>query len=233
MAASADTAGSYSLFGVQPSGYTDVSAGSTVTVGPFDVDKIYEVDNLSFSYVPYIVQNVDDVSVKIVNTVNVGVAADGVTAEEHGNGYQNTTKLTVNTILPAIAGGADLSVGALLYTLPAGAVVVDVSYMNVAVTQTEGNITTDTPDVGLGTVIASGVHALLSDTTGAENLLTGQTATDCSGTSTVKTVADQRLVIESGDDHTVYFNAAAAWSASGDAAAIVSGTVVLNWQFIE
>lgn len=163
---------------------------------------------------------------------NSGIAATGVTAAEYGDGHQHTTVLTVDTVLPAIAGGADLSVGVLLYTLPAGAVIVDKAYMSMAITQTEGHITADTPDVGLGTTIAAGANALLSDTSGAENILTGQTADDCDGTAEVKTVANQILVIEAAGDHTVYFNAADGWAASGDAAALLEGTVVLHWQFM-
>ncbi len=173
-----------------------------------------------------------DASVKIVNVTNVGVVNTGTTATEHGDGFNNTTILTVNTVLPAIAGGEDLSVGKLLYTLPAGAIVINSAYMSMGITQTEANIDADTPDVGLGTSLASGANALLSDGMGTENLLTGQTAANCTGTATLKTVADQVLVIEAGADHTVYLNAADGWAADGDAAAILAGTVVIHWKFM-
>lgn len=158
-----------------------------------------------------------------------GVAATGVTAVESGIGHYHTTVLTVDTVLPDIAGGAALSVGKLLYTLPAGAVIVNSANMNLSITQTDGNITADTPDGGLGTVIGAGANATLNLTAGAENILTGQTFNDCNGTAEVKTVADQVLVIESGGAHTVYFNAGATWSADGDDAAALAGTVTLNW----
>ncbi len=45
-------------------------------------------------------------------------------------------------------------------------------------------------------------------------------------------MADQVLVIASGDPHTVYFNVADDWAASGDAAAAIAGTVVLDWSFM-
>jgi hypothetical protein len=163
---------------------------------------------------------------------NAGTANTGTTAVEYGDGRQHTTVLTVATTIPAIAGGAALSVGKLLYTFPAGAIVVDKAYMSMAITQSQGNITADTPDVGLGTVIAAGANALLSDTSGAENVLTGQTANDCNGTAEVKTVGDQILVIEAGGAHTLYFNVADDWAASGDAAAAIAGTVTIHWQFM-
>ena len=167
----------------------------------------------------------------VINTGNVGTAGTGVTAVEYGDGHMHKTVLTISTTLPAIAGGAALSIGNLIYTLPAGAVVVHSSYISMAITQSQGNITADTPDVGLGTTIAAGANALLSDTAGAENIMTGQTAADCNGTATVNAIGTQ-LVIEAGEDHTVYFNTADDWAASGDAAATLVGTVTLVWSFL-
>jgi hypothetical protein len=162
---------------------------------------------------------------------NNGTAATGVTAVEYGDGHYHKTVLTVDTTLPAIAGGADLAVGKLLYTLPAGAIIVRGSYISLAIQQTDGNIDADTPDGGLGTTIASGAVAVLSGTAAFENIMTGQTFDDCDGTAEVKTI-NTELVIEASGDHTVYFNVADGWAASGDAAAGLSGTVVLLWEFV-
>ncbi len=160
-------------------------------------------------------------------TVNTGTTLVSDTSD----GFFHTTKLTVNTTLPAIAGGAALGVGKLIYTFPAGEIVVNSSYINLAITQTQGNITANTPAVGLGTTIASGVISVLSGTAAFEHIMAGQAAANCSGTATVKTVGTQ-LVIASAANHTVYINASAVWSLSGDAAALLTGTVVLNWSFI-
>jgi hypothetical protein len=173
-----------------------------------------------------------DADKKLRTNAKVGTANAGTTAVEYGDGHHHTTVLTVNTTLPAIAGGANLAVGKLLYTFPAGALVVKSAYMSLAITQTQGNITADTPDGGLGTTIASGVVALLGGTPAFENILTGQTFNDCNGTAEVKTVADQVLVIEAGAAHTVHFNVADGWAASGDAAAVLAGTVVIEWEFM-
>lgn len=164
------------------------------------------------------------------NQANKGTVATGVTAVEWGDGRHHVTVLTVSTTLPAIAGGAALAVGKLLYTLPAGVQVIRSAHMSLAITQSEGNINADTPDGGLGTTIGSGANALLSAVgAAAENILTGQTFDDCNGTAEVKAV-DTALVVESGDDKTVYFNVADTWAASGDAAAGLAGTVVLVWD---
>lgn len=165
---------------------------------------------------------------------NLGVASSAVTVKEYGSAYSHTTVLTFTgsaAVLPDIAGGANLGVGVLLYTFPAGAVRVSASKMSVAITQTDGNITADTPDIGLGTTIASGAVAVLGGTAAFENILTGQTAADCNGTATVKTV-DTSLVIESSGAHTVYLNVADGWAASGDDAAILTGTVTIHWQYL-
>jgi hypothetical protein len=103
--------------------------------------------------------------------------------------------------------------------------------MDVAITQTEDNITADTPDIGIGTVIGSGVVNVLGGTATFENILTGQTAADCDGTATVKTV-DTSLVIESSAAHTVHLNVADGWAADGDEGALLKGTVTINWQWL-
>jgi len=159
----------------------------------------------------------------------IGTPGTGVTAQEFGDRSQRQTVLTINYTLPAIAGGANLAVGRKIYTLPAGAARVTSTSMSVSIKQTEAHITADTPDVGIGTTIGSGAVAVLGGTAAFENILTGQTAADCDGTNTVKSV-DTSLVIESADSHDIYLNVADGWAASGDAAALLRGTVVINWQ---
>jgi len=168
-----------------------------------------------------------------LNDTNVGTSSDYVSAvKEHGNDTFHKTALTLTGALPTIAGGADLAVGRLLYTFPAGVIRIISAYLNgVAITQTEGNITDDTPDVGLGTTIASGAVAVLGGTAAFENVLTGQTFTDCDGTAE-KVGAASTLIIDAADNHTLYLNVADGWAASGDAAAAISGEVVITWEFI-
>ncbi len=164
--------------------------------------------------------------------LNIGAAATGTTAVEWGDAFEHTAVLTVSTTLGAIAGGAALGLGKLLYTLPAGAVIVNAAYMSIAITQSQGHINANTPEVGLGTVVASGAVAILDTPSTFENILTGQVAANCTGTATVKTVADQVFVIETAAAHSIYLNAAATWAASGDAAAAIAGTVVLKYKFM-
>ena len=164
-------------------------------------------------------------------SANQGTAGTNCTVNEHWTSpFTCTTKITLTAVdVPDIAGGADLGVGMLIYTFPAGEACVRGSGMSVAIQQVDGNITADTPDVGLGTVIASGAVAVLSGTATFENILTGQTATDCDGTAIIANV-ETDLAIATAGAHTVYLNVADGWAASGDANARVSGTVIIHWS---
>jgi|SRR5215471_5870328 len=166
-------------------------------------------------------------------TSQVGTPGTGTTAVEYGNGYQHTTVLTIAGVLPNIPGGASLGLGLKIYTLPAGVQSYWVSYMSVGITQTTGHINANTPNVGLGTVIASGVISVLSGTATFQDIITGSNAANCTGTATVSQAAPTGgapFIRNAAAAKDVFFNAAAAWAASGDPAAIVAGTVVLRWD---
>lgn len=174
----------------------------------------------------------DAQSEESTTNTNIGAAAPGSVAVEYGNSTYHHVIINVNTTLGAIAGGAALGLGKKIYDLPAGAVIVSDAYMSIAITQTDGHINADTPKVGLGTVVASGAVSVLSGTATFQNILAGQSAANCTGTPTVKTVTGTPVVMEVGDAHSVYLNFAATWAASGDAAALVDGIVVLKYKFM-
>jgi len=159
-----------------------------------------------------------------------GTPNTGVTATESKSGQQHVTKLTLSAlVVSAIAAAGAEAVGKLLYTFPAGAVLLRAAHLDLELTNTDGDIDADTPDIGLGTTIASGANATLEAVgTGAENVLTGQTTDDCDGTATVKGVTDQALTIQANDDHTVYLNVADTW-ADDDTGLKATGTVTLEW----
>ena len=167
------------------------------------------------------------------NAINAGTVGTNVTAVEYGNGMQHTTVLTLTAVnVGAISGAVSEAEGALIYTLPAGAVIVKAAYMTVGLTNSDTTVDADTPDMGLGTSIGTGVQALLSGVAGSENILTGQTVNNVTGTAEVKTVSDQILVIETGGDHTVHLNIADGWAGS-ETMVVAGGTVVLEWQFVQ
>ena len=154
----------------------------------------------------------------------------GFTSQTYGTPEGYRTVVTANYTLPAIAGGASLGVGLAALTLPAGERQVTGSKLNIAIKQTQGNITADTPEVGLGTTIASGANATLGAVgAAAENIMEGVVAADCNGTATVGNV-NTNLVIATASSHIVYLNVADGWAASGDTAAAISGTFEVFWR---
>ena len=176
--------------------------------------------------------NVDN---KILNTKNIGTVSTevGITVEEQGDGVNHVSKITIAapTVFPAIAGGASLGVGLLLYTFPAGVISVKATAVNITLDEVDGNITADVPEVSVGNVIVVGAVATMTTATW-ENLSNGApAAADCNGTATVRTVATS-LIIETGDSHAVYLNIADGWAASGEGALPVTGTVTIEWTFL-
>ena len=164
--------------------------------------------------------------------IAVELQTTGVRAETYSAGVRRTVIDLTGLTLPAIAGGANLAVGRRIFSFPAGAVkTLGATLKGVTLQQTEGNVDADTPDLGLGTTIASGAVAVLGGTAGFENILTGQTMNDCDGTGESVTVATE-LLIQPADSHDVFLNAAAGWAADGDAAVIVGGTVIITWAAI-
>ena len=167
----------------------------------------------------------------LVNSGDVGTVPAGVTAVEWGDDGQHTTILTISSTLPNIAGGAALGVGKLLYTFPTlVAVVIPHSSFNMTLDEADGNITADTPEVGIGTVIASGAVSVLSGTATFENVITGQVAADCNGTATtvdLGATAGSPLRVASGGS--LFFNVADTWAASGEAACPITGEFAFQW----
>jgi hypothetical protein len=159
----------------------------------------------------------------------------GVSVQEFGDGFDHRTVITLtNVAIPAITGGAAQAVGNPLIDLPAGECIITSAYMSVAI-QGGGSITADTPDVGIGTTVATGSVSVLGGTAAFENIITGQTAADCNGTATVKTAtptAGTPLVIAAGDSHTICVNAADTWAGGGSSSATWSGTIIINWKFL-
>lgn len=153
----------------------------------------------------------------------------GVRAETFGVGVHRTVIDLEGLAMPAIAGGAALAVGRQIFTFPAGGIkVLGASLDAVTLTQTEGNVTADTPDLGIGTVIGSGAVSVLGGTATFENILTGQTMNDCDGTAETVSVSTE-LLIQAADSHAVFLNIADTWASDGDAALRAGGRVVIVW----
>jgi len=164
---------------------------------------------------------------------NIGTVGTNVTAIEYGNSYAHTTVLTPSSVAITIGNNASLATGSLIYTLPAGAIIVESAYLSVGLTLTTGTPKTDTPQIGIGTTVGTGANATLATTTA--NIITGAAMADINGTAKVITqipTANVPFVIAAGAAHTLYLNFACAWSAVTSTAATATGTIVINWRFL-
>lgn len=164
------------------------------------------------------------------STAYVGTLGTGVTAAYYALGPDVTAVLTLTNVALTVGSSAALGVGVLIFTLPAGNITIEEAFMSCGLSGV--TTTTDTPDVGLGTVIASGAVSVLGGTATFENIITGQTAADTNGTDTIAAAAPNLNVL-TGGAHTVHFNAADTWGANADADGLVNGTVVLRYRYNE
>ena len=127
--------------------------------------------------------------------------------------------------------------GYLLYTFPAGVIVIDYAYMTMSLTAGSSDLQADTPKVGLGSVIATGAVADLTTPATFMDIITEQDANDSNGTAEVKTAlptAGVPFIVETGGAHVVHFNVANTWSddEQADLTADIAGTVVIAWRFL-
>lgn len=179
------------------------------------------------------------VQVKLDDQPNapVGAVAAGVEAQEFGDGRNFTTVLDFTDLVMGSTGGAaNKAMGKLLYTLPAGAQVVEAVNMEVALNNASGELDADTPDIGVGSVIATGAVAVLGGTATFEDYVTGQTAADANGTVTKKLSAATAGALTgialngAAAAKTIHLNVADGWAA--DEPVLATGRVVVKWTLM-
>lgn len=169
-----------------------------------------------------------------------GTAAANVTTTEYGDGRHITTVLTfTNLVLGAPTAGGNSAHGVLLHTLATTAISHLVKSVAVEVGLTIGTVTTDTPDVGLGTVIGSGAVITLDGTPTFEDVITGQSwnkalngTTDAFAsifTGVVTEATTLPFINAAGAATPIYLNAADGWAAGVTGNLTASGTVVIEY----
>ncbi len=176
----------------------------------------------------------------LVTASNVSSSsATGVTVTEYGDGYNHVTKLVcASIVVSAPTDNVDSGEGFLVYTFPAGAIILESAYMNMSVLL-GAPAETDEADIGLGTVIATaGNTSVLSHTATFEDIITGQALADVDNTDPIPVAAiptiGAPLFIASGDAHTVHFNIASDWADAGTVTGLAAtGTIILIWKFLE
>lgn len=212
--------------------YTTVSAAWDGTNTKITVAETPTLNASASGYVWLQLESVDGAV-----SYDPGTAATGVTATHYSaDGKNFVTKLSFTSLAtPGVAGAANEAIGVLLYTFPAGVHAHKVTNMNIAL-QGGGVVDADTPDIGIGSVIATGAVAVLGGTATFEDYITGQTAADCGGTATIKmtpATAGYGTGIsnnEVGSVKAVHLNIADLWAGADTLDA--TGSVTLEWTII-
>jgi hypothetical protein len=180
---------------------------------------------------------------KLLTATSVGTVAGGtVVAEEHGDGIDHLTKLTLTNF--AVGTGdddTDKAIGALIYTFPAGTIMVEGGSVKGIFDQASHGTITD-GEIGLGTVVAAGAVSVLSGTATFNNILLGSQGTAIMTNyvlgTTVAEVAGvgpsgQPLAILAAGVHTVYLNLGADWPNIAAAEAVTfNGVVTIRWRLV-
>jgi hypothetical protein len=163
-------------------------------------------------------------------------------ASETGNGIAHVTQLTLTSFAVGTSGdNASLGIGAKFYTLPAGTIEIIAATMVGGLTAAISN-TAQTPEVGIGTVIASGAVSVLSGTATFEDVIDGNTSTtggdtvapDVAGTAFYKGGGARLPVLiktTGGKSHDLFLNVAVAWADVTAAGAVTfTGVITLVWR---
>lgn len=177
---------------------------------------------------------------------NLGAKAEvvPVTVKEYGDGRHHVTELTlvdyIIGAIPAAAAALTLEPLEALYTLPAGAQVLSVSYASIALTAPG---TAVSPEIGLGSVIGDGSANATLGAAGAtmEDILEGFVVAD---TDTHAAVVNGPVGATAGiltgialnkaaDAKTIYLNCAGTWNVDNEGNLTVSGKVTIVWDTVD
>jgi hypothetical protein len=179
------------------------------------------------------------------NTTGAGTVttAATTTAAEYGDGVNHITKLTLTNFAMGTSGdAAALALGAKFYTFPAGSVLVESATIVGGVTAAI-SVTTDTPEVGIGTTVGTGVAATLSTT--MEDIIDGGAAGLTGGDAVAPDVAGGTLYkgntfttgvlikTSGGKARDLFLNAAVTWANVTAAGAVTfTGVITLKWRVV-
>ncbi len=193
-------------------------------------------------------RTVSDTALKAIQTGPlpvgaVGVVGSGFTVVEQGVGTNRRTILTLTAALSIVTtpDAEDLADGLLIYTFPAGQIIVHRVYGDVAFDINDAANVGDQPEVGLGTTIAAGANATLgAAATGAEaenmwgpHVLTGVDAINDTGDA-IQQVSTLEFVMPGADPHLCHLNIADAWAngAGTDDVTVEAARFVIDWTLL-
>jgi len=161
-----------------------------------------------------------------VTDLNLGTAADGVTAVETGDGRHHVTTLTFSGIVQSPASAAALGYGSLLYTFPANRYLNMTSAVIELASTGSAPIVGDTPEIALGTATAeSGTSPTLDG--GTQEDIATVSVDACDGTVRKRVTGPAAYATGYSASQSVYLNMADTWAAAGTVTH--AGTITLNW----
>ncbi len=167
-----------------------------------------------------------------------GAGASGLTVVESGNEVMHQSKISgtffdVADIKAAALTDADKAFGAKIYDFPEGGIRVHNAVFDLILTAT---LSTETPSIGIGTVVATGATSVLDNGTGFEDIIDGSSAANAmtAGGATANRVAAAETDAIALDGCTsakdAYLNFAGAWGGTGTF--VATGNVYLTWSYL-
>lgn len=180
----------------------------------------------------------------VLNTKNAGaVGAATVVAKEYGDGVNHVTELNFTDFIVGPLAGAAAAKALVpptpLYTLPAGVQLLEVSYVEIALTAVG---TAVTPEIGLGSVVGDGSANATIGAAGAtqEDIHEGFNVATTLSHAVVKSgpkgatagILTGISLNKAADAKTIYLNCAGTWNANNTGNLTATGKVVLVWKTI-
>jgi hypothetical protein len=177
----------------------------------------------------------------ITSVLGAGTVTTAATtvAEELGGGGSFATRLTFTDFVVAATepDNADLAVGAKFYTVPAGAIVIDVASFYGTFTKA-GEATIADGEIGIGTLIGSGAEDDLGTVGAAAENVCGPlvvTNGEFDGAQVYTAISAPALYIApaAGLAHDLFLNVAATWPNVTPAGTLrFNGVITLKWRKI-
>ena len=169
------------------------------------------------------------------HTTGIGTAGTSCVATEYGDGKNHVTRIVVTAAALTVGDNANLAVGLLIYTFPTGLYAIKAAGGTVAITM-EDAITTDTPEVGLGTIKGTGADATLgASVTTFEDIAGPIVATNTNGSSTLidsNVSLPKTLIVLAAGSHALNLNFADAWANVTDTDSAVTATIWIEWSLL-
>jgi len=164
---------------------------------------------------------------------NIGTAQSAWTAIERGNDYNHVTVLTLGTATEWIApsGAASLADGISVYTFPTARFFIDRVFVDLTCT-TEGTVDTDTPQYGLGSVVASGAVSVLTGTSTFHDI--GGTGSFAAVTTREQDIIQNASALENTTNASVtaYLNIADGWAGADTVTLSAGSKIVITWTYL-